>query len=880
MLENCRDVIYCLNLQTGHYEYISPSVEEVLGFSSADLLAMDVETALAMIHPGDQSALRTAITHLEETGKADLEYRQLTKAGEFRWLSNRMSLTRDDKGMPLYRLGNIRDITESKRTEKALGESCEKFRFIAANIPDTLFFQDKELRYEWIFNPSEPLRESDVVGKTDFDLLPFEEAERLTDIKRKVLETGTGLKTELQLSPGGLTRWYEATYEPSRDSEGKIVGLVSYSRDITGRKSAEDKLKKAAESVRRERDKAQQFLDIAGVMIVALDRDQKVTLINQKGCSILGYPEKDIVGKNWFDHFIHSEDKEKVKEVFDKAMSGDIELVESFVNPVVTRDGSLRIISWHNSVIRDDAGNITGALSSGEDITQSKLAGEELRASETLVSTIAENSTHGLVMMDQRGYCTYANRALLEMTGYTDWEIRERPLHELIHHHYPDGTIYPIEECPIDRALPENFDVRAHEDLFFRKNGTSFPVLCAASPIFKDGRPVSTVIEVRDITDQKISEEALQKSVNRYQQQLRLFDGIATSTPDFVYVFDLQGRFLYANRRLLEVWGMELPDVIGKTTRELGYEQWHHEMHMREIEQVKKTKLPIKGEVPFKAPRTGLFGVYEYIFTPVTGPDGNVELIAGTTRDVTDRKRAEEERERLISELEASVRELEGFTYTISHDLRAPVRHIAGFAELLKQALGQDLDEGKRTYITTISKSAERLGVMIDELLNFSRMGRTPMKKGVVDLNTIVLDAIGELKEQMFLRNIEWTIRDLPQISGDATMLHFVFSNLISNAVKFTRLREDASIEIGYREEEDRHIIFIRDNGVGFDMAHYDKLFGVFHRLHDQREFEGTGIGLANVQRIIHRHGGDVWAESKVNEGATFYFSLPKVNNI
>src|SRR5690242_12442150 len=167
---------------------------------------------------------------------------------------------------------------------------------------------------------------------------------------------------------------------------------------------------------------------------------------------------------------------------------------------------------------------------------------------------------------------------------------------------------------------------RKHEN-FGLRNPASAQLLASVGP---------------DVTERKQSQDTLRQALARYKRQLRLVDAVASTTPDFVYVFDLQGRFLYANRRLLEVWGMKLADVIGKTCRELGYEQWHHDMHMREIKQVIETKQPIKGEVPFKAPLTGIFGVYEYIFTPVFGPEGEVEFIAGTTRDVTDRKRAEE----------------------------------------------------------------------------------------------------------------------------------------------------------------------------------------------------------------------------------------------
>jgi signal transduction histidine kinase len=228
------------------------------------------------------------------------------------------------------------------------------------------------------------------------------------------------------------------------------------------------------------------------------------------------------------------------------------------------------------------------------------------------------------------------------------------------------------------------------------------------------------------------------------------------------------------------------------------------------------------------------------------------------------------------AELAASNQELEAFAYSVSHDLRAPLRHIDGFIELLQKQVGANLDEQGRHYMDTISDSAREMGLLIDDLLSFSRMGRQAMSLKQVDLGNLVRDVIRELEPDTAGRNIDWRIGDLPAVSGDAAMLRTVMANLIENALKFTRPRQQAQIEIGWlREQETETVIFVRDNGVGFDMIYTDKLFGVFQRLHRTDEFEGTGIGLANVRRIINRHGGRTWAEGKVDQGATFYFSLP-----
>jgi signal transduction histidine kinase len=255
-----------------------------------------------------------------------------------------------------------------------------------------------------------------------------------------------------------------------------------------------------------------------------------------------------------------------------------------------------------------------------------------------------------------------------------------------------------------------------------------------------------------------------------------------------------------------------------------------------------------------------------------------VASFAAVRRRIEDSLRgAQAELATRAAELETANKELESFTYSVSHDLRAPLRHVVGYAELLQKQSSSVLDDKARRYMAMILEASKRMGSLIDDLLGFSRIGRAEARKTAVNLSQLVREVIAELGQDTKDRDIAWTIGALPICYGDRSMLKLVLANLLSNAVKFTRIRPRAKIEIGCADGKDNQVeVFVADNGAGFEMQYVNKLFGVFQRLHRAEEFEGTGIGLATVQRIIHRHGGTVRAEGAVDQGATFYFSLPR----
>jgi signal transduction histidine kinase len=331
--------------------------------------------------------------------------------------------------------------------------------------------------------------------------------------------------------------------------------------------------------------------------------------------------------------------------------------------------------------------------------------------------------------------------------------------------------------------------------------------------------------------------------------------------------------FLYA----IAVSGWYLgtgPGVVAAILSALAYDYFlgdsHHSLRIT------------PSQVPFYV----AFVLFAVIITRFTAVRRRVEreLLQsrdGLQKEVIERRMREDQirelndqLERRSAELEASNKELEAFAYSISHDLRAPLRHMVGFSELLQQTVTAQ-DEKSRWYTTTILDAAKRMGALIDDLLAFSRISRVETRASTVSLRDVVNEVVEEMRPDMAGRTVSWRIGDLPDLYCDRSMLRVVFVNLIANAIKFTRPRELAEVEIGSLEDTRGVVVFVRDNGVGFDMKYSNKLFRVFQRLHRSEEFEGTGIGLATVQRIIQRHGGSVWAEGSVSVGATFFLAFP-----
>jgi len=407
-------------------------------------------------------------------------------------------------------------------------------------------------------------------------------------------------------------------------------------------------------------------------------------------------------------------------------------------------------------------------------------------------------------------------------------------------------------------GLAENSRWVAHTQVIVLGSTTAALLLAAASFLF-----------YREFRQRERAEADLRRSEALYQAVLSQFPNGA------VLLFDGELRYRLAEGQGLAAVGLSKAGLEGRTIWEALPPET-----CAVIEPAYRAALagqPTTFEVPFGGRH---FSVHvRPLSTAGSGPLGMV-----VTQDITERKLAEDDVRRLnaalsqkVVEATSAMEELEAFSYSVSHDLRAPIRHINGFVDMLQRRLSATLDETAQRHLDTIARASRHMGQLIDDLLAFSRMSRGGLMRARVSLGSLAREVIEGLRPELDGRSIEWKVNGLPDVSGDPAMLRIVLTNLLGNAVKYTRPRAQAIIEIGQSAGRPGEVVlFVKDNGVGFEMQYADKLFGVFQRLHRSEEFEGTGIGLATVRRIVHRHGGRAWAESSVDAGATFFVALPR----
>ena len=495
-----------------------------------------------------------------------------------------------------------------------------------------------------------------------------------------------------------------------------------------------------------------------------------------------------------------------------------------------------------------------------------------LRASEARFRALLDAAPDAMVIADQGGLIVYANRQAETLFAYTVDELVGQPIETLIPAAY---RARHVEHRDRYLANPRTRPMGAGLDLLARrKDGSEVPVEISLSPMeTPQGLLVSAA--VRDASARRQADAALRASEARFR-------GLLDAAPDAMVIVDPTGRIVIANRQAQAMFGYTVEELVGQPVEILipeGYGATHAQHRDRYAASLRARPMGAGLALSARRKDGGEFPV-EISLSPLETAEG--PLVSASVRDISDRKQAEariralnEDLQRRLTELAALNRELEAFSYSVSHDLRTPLRSIDGFSQALLEEYEGSLDEQGRGYLGRVRAAATRMGELIDDLLNLSRITRRQLRREPVDLSALARTVGAQLERARAYPMPELVVTGGLVAFGDSHLLRIVLENLLGNAWKFSSRAAAPRVEFGATSTpEGICAFFVRDNGVGFDMAYADKLFGAFQRLHGMHEFPGTGIGLATVQRIVSRHGGRVWAEAALGAGATFYFTL------
>jgi PAS domain S-box-containing protein len=831
-----------------------------------------------------------------EAKKPEQDLQAATKDGRFQdegwrwrkgdvpfWAHVDIRALRDDHGELRGFTQVTRDATELRNHQESLRKSEERYRRLVELCPDALMvLTDEQIAFVntaacKLLGAGEP---EQLLGKSFLDFAT-ENRDAIEKRLREIADRSSGppwnthrtgpapafVEETLTRLDGSILTVEMAAARMTFEDEPAVQLIL---HDVTG-------AMEAAVALRESEARKTAILETSLDAVVSIDHKGVVREWNSAAEKIFGYRREAALGQRLESLIVPEAMTEKyLPGLADYLMTGAGSLIGRAIETIARRQNGEQfpIELALTQIPSSDPPLFTAFI---RDITDRKQSEEALQRSEAQKAAVLETALDAIVSIDQEGKVLEWNPAAARIFGFSRELALGREMADLI---VPRSN-QELHRKGFTRFLQTGRGrMLGHrtEMMAVRANGAEFPVELSITRISGDDPLVFTCF-IRDITERRRTEEALRKSEERFRL---LVEGIEDYA---IYMLDLHGRITTWNAGAERIEGYRAQEIIGR--------RFHRFYTKEDVERKKPDQVlaVATAEGRFQDERwqvrkDGTQYWASFVITALRDENGKMTGFSKIARDITKRKQSEDEIRRLNTELERRVQErtaelqaaydeLEAFSYSISHDLRAPLIHIAGFVEMLKSDLGPKLDDKSARHLQTICESTENMGRMIADLLTFSRIGRAEMHKVRLNLNDTIKDVNRDLQAMVQGRNVKFTVARLPEVYGDPFLLRQVLFNLMVNAVKYTRPRPEARIEIAVETTDKEHIFTVHDNGVGFDMKYASKLFGVFQRLHPASEFEGSGIGLANVRRIIQRHGGRTWAEGAINGGATFYFSLP-----
>ncbi len=752
------------------------------------------------------------------------------------------------------------NITKRKQMEQALRESEERISKAFQAIPEAISIASLEddvfLEVNDSFISFSGYSREEIIGHSTKEIVHWVNPDDYHRMKQ-LRDKRTQFKNEEFLLRRKSGEMITILMSGDMINFGGKPCILTVGTDITERKQMDQAIKESEEKYRN-------IVELAQDAIVSVNLKGQITACNEAFGRLTGASAKETVGKNFAElPFVRTEDISGYMEIFKSALAGEkIQPMEIEWNHP---DRPTKVVELRISIMKNN-GKVTGIHALILDITERKMMEQALKESEEKFSKAFHTIPEAISIARLKdGVFIDVNESFCRQNEYTREEVIGHSGKELI------TWADPNQREEFFKLVREKGHVKNIECEFRKKSGEIHTALMSAD-IVNIGGQTCVLSVTGDITERKQMEQAIKESEEKFSKAFH-------AIPETLSISTLkEGRFVDVNESFLKLNQLTREEVIGRTGEEMGFLKPGDERNKIRGLLKKRTKFN-NEEIEFKAPISD--NKLTFLFSADTIEIGGEPCLLIIGNDITKRKQAENELQQALTDLEqnsallkATNKELESFSYSVSHDLRSPLRSIDGFSQALLEDYTDSLDEKGQDYLNRLRSASQKMGELIDGLLKLSRLTRSEMHFEKVDLSSLANEIATRLRETHDKRDVQFIIDNDLKTTGDPQMLRVLLENLLGNAWKFTKNTPKAKIEFGSTTENGTRTFFIKDNGAGFDMAFKDKLFGAFQRLHDAVEYPGTGIGLATVQRIINRHGGNIRAEGATGKGAGFYFTL------